>query len=151
VRRGRIVACVCLLGIFLATLITSLGYSLMDALGPGPGFFPFWLSLIGAALTVAILIETIRDRSLVGGRILPDREAAIQGGIVLLTLAAATALFEPLGYRLTMLLFIAGLLPALGARSPSAILLTALAGSFGVFHVFLYWLKVPLPVGALGL
>jgi putative tricarboxylic transport membrane protein len=151
VRRGRIVACVCLLGIFLATLMTSLGYSLMDALGPGPGFFPFWLSLIGAALTVAILIETIRDRSLIGGRILPDREAAIQGGIVLLALAAATALFEPLGYRLTMLLFIAGLLPALGARSPSAILLTALAGSFGVFHVFLYWLKVPLPVGALGL
>jgi putative tricarboxylic transport membrane protein len=26
-----------------------------------------------------------------------------------------------------------------------------LAGSFGVFHVFYYWLKVPLPIGALGL
>jgi hypothetical protein len=50
-----------------------------------------------------------------------------------------------------MLLFIAGLLFALGARSPFAILLTALAGSFGVFHVFFYWLKVPLPIGALGL
>ena len=36
-----------------------------------------------------------------------------------------------------MLLFIAGLLPALGARSPTAILVTAVAGSFGVFHVFL--------------
>ena len=150
-RRGRIIACVCLLGIFLATLVTSLGYSLMDALGPGPGFFPFWLSLIGAALTGVMLTETVRDRSLVDGQILPGRDAAIQGGIVLVALAAATALFEPLGYRLTMLLFIAGLLPALGARSPSAILLTALAGSFGVFHVFLYWLKVPLPIGALGL
>ena len=150
-RRGRIIACVCLLGIFLATLVTSLGYSLMDALGPGPGFFPFWLSLIGAALTAVMLTETVRDRSLVDGQILPGRDAAIQGGIVLVALAAATALFEPLGYRLTMLLFIAGLLPALGARSPSAILLTALAGSFGVFHVFLYWLKVPLPIGALGL
>ena len=50
-----------------------------------------------------------------------------------------------------MLLFIAGLLLALGARSPAAIVLTALAGSFGVFHVFFYWLKVPLPIGALGL
>jgi putative tricarboxylic transport membrane protein len=28
---------------------------------------------------------------------------------------------------------------------------TALALSFGVFHVFYYWLKVPLPVGAFGL
>ena len=70
---------------------------------------------------------------------------------MLIALAAAALLFEPLGFRLTMLLFIAGLLPALGARSPTAILLTAVAGSFGVFHVFLYWLKVPLPVGVLGL
>jgi hypothetical protein len=38
-----------------------------------------------------------------------------------------------------------------GARSPLAIGLTALAGSFGVFHVFFYWLKVPLPIGMLGL
>ncbi len=53
-RRGRLVACVCLLGIFAAALVTSLDYSLMDALGPGPGFFPFWLSLLGAALSVAI-------------------------------------------------------------------------------------------------
>jgi hypothetical protein len=52
VRRGRLIACVCLLGIFAAALLTSLDYSLMDALGPGPGFFPFWLSLFGAALTL---------------------------------------------------------------------------------------------------
>jgi len=49
VRRGRLVACVCMLGIFAAALVTSLDYSLGDALGPGPGFFPFWLSLLGAA------------------------------------------------------------------------------------------------------
>jgi putative tricarboxylic transport membrane protein len=50
-----------------------------------------------------------------------------------------------------MLIFIAGLLPVLGARSPVGIMLTALVGSFGVFHVFYYWLKVPLPLGTLGL
>ena len=150
-RRGRLVACVCLLGIFVAALVTSLDYSLMDALGPGPGFFPFWLSLIGAALTVAILVETARSRDIAAAGILPNRQAALQAGGVLVALAAAAALLEPLGFRLTMLLFIAGLLLALGARSPSAILLTALAGSFGVFHVFFYWLKVPLPIGALGL
>ena len=150
-RRGRIVACVCLAGVFLAALVTSLGYSLSDALGPGPGFFPFWLSLIGAALTAAILIENARSPDTDSGGILPDRQAAVRGGFVLIALAAAALLFEPLGFRLTMLLFIAGLLPALGARSPAAILLTAVAGSFGVFHVFLYWLKVPLPVGVLGL
>jgi putative tricarboxylic transport membrane protein len=149
VRRGRLVACVCLLGLFLAALVTSLDYSLTDALGPGPGFFPFWLSLIGAVLTVAMLIEDARSQDVTS--ILPNRQALLQGGGVLVALTVAAALIEPLGFRLTMLLFIAGLLLALGARSPSAILLTAAAGSFGVFHVFYYWLKVPLPIGALGL
>lgn len=150
-RHGRIVACVCLAAIFLAALITSLGYSLIDALGPGPGFFPFWLSAIGLALTIVIAIETLRNRSLPDGLFLPDRQAAGQGATVLGALVLAAALFEPLGFRLTMLLFIAGLLLALGARSVVAIVFTAAVGSFGVFHVFLYWLKVPLPVGALGI
>ena len=150
-RRGRLVACVCLLGIFVLALVTSLDYSLIDALGPGPGFFPFWLSLIGAVLTVAILVETARSQNIPTGSILPSPRAALQAGGVLIALITAAALLEPLGFRLTMLLFIAGLLLALGARSPSAIVLTALAGSFGVFHVFFYWLKVPLPIGALGL
>ena len=149
-RRGRLLAYVCLLGIFAAALGTSLSYSLADALGPGPGFFPFWLSLLGAALTVAILVETARSHDITTGSVLPSRQAAWQVGGVLMALGAA-ALFEPLGYRLTMLPFIAGLLLILGARSPIAIGLTALAGSFGVFHVFYHWLKVPLPIGEFGL
>jgi putative tricarboxylic transport membrane protein len=151
VRRGRLVACVCLLGTFVAALVTSLDYSLSDALGPGPGFFPFWLSVIGAALTVALALQTARGADAAAISILPGGQAALQAGAVLVALAVAAALLEPLGFRLTMLIFIAGLLLALGARSPVAIALTALAGSFGVFHVFFYWLKVPLPIGALGL
>jgi hypothetical protein len=76
---------------------------------------------------------------------------ALQAIGVLVALTAAAALFEPLGYRLTTLPFIAALLLILGARSPIAIALTALAGSFGVFHVFYHWLKVPLPIGEFGL
>jgi putative tricarboxylic transport membrane protein len=153
VRRGWQVACICLLGVFIPALITSLGYSLNDALGPGPGFFPFWLSLIGIVLTGAILVQLARGTLFADAaeRILPDREAALQAGTVLVALALAAALLEPLGFRLTMLPFIAGLLLALGARSLVAIGLTAIAGSFGVFHVFYYWLKVPLPIGAFGM
>ena len=152
-RRGWQVACVCLLGVFIPALITSLGYSLTDALGPGPGFFPFWLSLIGIVLTGAILVQLARGTLFADAAegILPDREAALQAAAVLVALALAAALLEPLGFRLTMLPFIAGLLLALGARSPVAVGLTAIAGSFGVFHVFYYWLKVPLPIGALGM
>jgi putative tricarboxylic transport membrane protein len=153
VRRGWLVACACLLAVFVAAVVTSLGYSLSDALGPGPGFFPFWLSAIGAALTVGMLAEIARGRMQIdaGARILPDRSAAVQAGCVLIALIVAAAAFEPLGFRLTMLAFIGGLLPALGARSWIAIASCAVVGSFGVFHVFFYWLKVPLPIGVLGI
>jgi putative tricarboxylic transport membrane protein len=153
VRRGWQVACFCLLGIFLAGLVTSLGYSLTDALGPGPGFFPFWLSLIGALLTVAIFAQASWGSlaSDAAARILPERRAALQGAAVLIALALAAAGFERLGFRLTMLPFIGVLLVLLGARSLLAIALTAIAGSFGVFHVFYHWLKVPLPVGTFGI
>ncbi len=152
-RRGWQVACICLLGIFVPALITSLGYSLTDALGPGPGFFPFWLSLIGVALTGVILVQLARGSISADAAVefLPDRQAAFQVGAVLVALIVTAALLEPLGFRLTMLPFIAGLLLVLGARSLIAITLTAVAGSFGVFHVFYYWLKVPLPIGALGI
>lgn len=152
-RRGWQVACICLLGIFIPALVISLGYSLTDALGPGPGFFPFWLSLIGIALTGAMLVQLARGNIFADAavEILPNRQAALQAGAVLVALVVAAALLEPLGFRLTMLSFIAGLLLVLGARSLIAIALTAVAGSFGVFHVFYYWLKVPLPIGALGI
>jgi putative tricarboxylic transport membrane protein len=164
---GWQVACLCLLAIFVPALLTSLGYSLTDALGPGPGFFPFWLSLIGAVLSAAILVQVTLAKPADGtaislgsislaptslGPISPasDRRMALQAIGVLIALTAAAALFEPLGYRLTMLPFIVGVLLILGARSAIAIALTALAGSFGVFHVFYHWLKVPLPIGAFG-
>jgi putative tricarboxylic transport membrane protein len=151
-RLGWQVACVCLLGIFVPALVTSLGYSLTDALGPGPGFFPFWLSLIGAILTAAILLQVTMATATEGTALslAPDRRTALQAIGVLIALTAAAALFEPLGYRLTMLPFIAGVLLILGARSMIAIALTAIVGSFGVFHVFYHWLKVPLPIGAFG-
>ena len=151
-RLGWQIACLCLLGIFLPALVTSLGYSLTDALGPGPGFFPFWLSLIGAVLSAVMLAQvTLAKTGEAVISLASDRQVALRAIGVLIALTAAAALFEPLGYRLTMLPFIVGVLVILGARSPIAIALTALAGSFGVFHVFYHWLKVPLPIGAFGM
>ena len=63
-RRGWQLACVILLGVFAAALLISLDYSLSDSLGPGAGFFPFWLSLIGGTLTIAILVQSRRNPDL---------------------------------------------------------------------------------------
>ena len=121
-------------------------------IGPGPGFFPRWLCGILALLSLGVIARVTLGRDDAATRIaLPDRQAALQIVGVVVALFAVAAATTTLGFRLTMLVFVAGLLVALGARSWIAIALCAVAGSFGVFHVFFYWLKVPLPIGALGI
>ena len=133
--------------------VTAFGYSLRDALEPGAGFFPFWLGLLGAALSLALLVQSWRGHSIGEGAqaLLPRGEGARRAAALLAGLAVAALLLQPLGFRLAMLIFIGGLLLILGVRRPIAIAIFALAGSFGLFHVFYHWLKVPLPIGALGI
>ena len=129
------------------------GYSLRDALGPGAGFFPFWLGVIGVLLSLAMFVQSWRGHTIGEGTqaLLPRGEGAWRAAAVLAGLAVAALLLQPLGFRLAMLIFTAGLLLALGVRRPVAIAIFALASSFGLFHVFYYWLQVPLPIGVLGI
>ena len=60
-RQGRLIATGAMLAFCLFALWQSLLLSLTDRLGPGPGFFPFWLALIGIVLAVALLISTARE------------------------------------------------------------------------------------------
>jgi len=55
-RQGRLVATGAMLAFCLFALWQSLLLSLTDRLGPGPGFFPFWLALIGIVLSLALLV-----------------------------------------------------------------------------------------------
>jgi putative tricarboxylic transport membrane protein len=129
----------------------SLVLSLGDPLGPGPGFFPFCLSLVGGALAAMLFLQVRRWTEVARAAVLPDRAGGVRIAEILLGLVVATAVLEPLGFRLTLLLLNAYLLVALGVRNVWVTVVFALMGSFGVFHVFYYWLKVPLPIGALGM
>ena len=149
-RRGWQLASVGFLALFIGALVHSLALSPRDALGPGPGFFPFWLSLIGAVLA-CILFFQVRRWPDAGDVVMPARAARGRIGAVFVALVVATALMDPLGFRLTFLAFNAYVLVALGVRNALVITLFAVTGSFGVFHVFDRWLKVPLPVGVLGI
>jgi putative tricarboxylic transport membrane protein len=151
-KRGWQTATVALLVTFALFAFESLQLSLRDALGPGPGFFPFWLSVVGGVLAAILLIPLNLDRASVeAGTLTFDRAGVRSVVLVLVGLVVATALLEVLGFRLAMLLLLAYLLVALGVRNWLVIAVFAVAGSFGVFHVFFDLLKVPLPVGIFGL
>ena len=151
-RRGWQVAAWTLLLICLLFSYESFQLSLSDALGPGPGFFPFWLGILGAALAVALLVRLHQNRMDLGAAALEFDRAGVRSVIqVMATLAAGSALLEIVGFRVSMLLLLGYLLFILGVRSWLAIAVFAAVGSFGVFHVFFHQLRVPLPMGILGL
>jgi len=151
VKRSWQVATVALLAVFAFFAFESLRLSLVDALGPGPGFFPFWLSMIGGVLAVILLAQLQRGTAGVdAGMLAFDRAGTRNVLLVLAGLIAATAVLELAGFRIAMLLAIAYILVVLGARNWVGITVFAVVGSFGVFHVFSSLLKVPLPVGVFG-
>ena len=150
-KRGWQVAAWTLLAICVLFSYESFQLSLSDTLGPGPGFFPFWLGVLGAVLAVALLVHLHLNRVDLGAAALEFDRAGVRRVIqVVAALAAGSALLEIAGFRVTMLLLLGYLLVILGVRSKLAIAVFAAVGSFGVFHVFFHLLRVPLPMGIMG-
>lgn len=139
-----------LLAAFVAYEALRLRY--YTPLGPGPGFFSFWLALILGALALAMFSEaTAWSAEPMPADFFADRVGYLRMGAVVLALIGTTALLNPLGFRLTMFGVNMFLLYVLGRQGLLLTILVAVAGSFGVFHLFDRWLMVPLPVGVFGL
>lgn len=166
-------ASIAMAAIFVVIIYESLSLPLLDKLGPGPGFFPLCLSILGLVLAALLFLEGSRA-GVVSSQARPGEPSADVSAVadeeggwfrplsVLFLIAAVAALLNPpfeligvdlpgLGFRPVALLFITVLLLALGIRNPVTIVLFAVLGSFGVFHVFNNLLKVILPVGAFGI
>jgi putative tricarboxylic transport membrane protein len=151
-RRGWQVAGIVFFIIFGVILKEALSLQLHDTLGPGPGFFPFWLALLGMALSAVLFVQV----SLPGQTdfseaiAVPDGAALTKMLSIVGGLGLAALMLDTLGFRIVALVFCAVLLPVCGARNPVVIAVFSLLASFGVFHVFYHWLKVPLPIGTFG-
>lgn len=140
--------------LFLAgfTATESLRLRYYTPLGPGPGFFAFWLACVLAVLAIVVIGQaTFGATEQMPSDFVPEKKGGLRVGAVVVALVATAALLNLLGFRMTMLAVNLFLLTVLGRHSLILTLLVSLAGSFGVFHVFSRWLMVPLPVGVFGL
>ena len=147
-RRGWLVATATMMAICVFAIWQSLLLSLTDRLGPGPGFFSFWLSLLGVLFAGLLILDVWRKPVTESDETLfPRGESAFRVMIIIGAVAGATLLMGWVGFELAMLVFIAVLTFALGERRWYAIGLFAIAGSFGVYYVFTRWLDVLLPPG----
>lgn len=138
-----------LLAVFIAW--ESVEMKFYTYIGPGPGFFPFFLALALGALAVLMIFQaTFRQPDPMPADFFASRAGYLRVGAIVLALAATAALINLLGFQLTMLGIIAFLLFALGRPSLIVTLLVSVAGSFGCFYLFTQLLRVPLPTGFFG-
>jgi putative tricarboxylic transport membrane protein len=121
-------------------------------LGPGPGFFPFWLALILGGLAVLLIVQaTFREAAPMPADFVPERAGVLRIAAIVVGLVATVALMPILGFRLTMLGLLPFLLVCLGRPAWPVLAAVTALGSFGAYELFVRWLGVPLPVGSLGI
>jgi putative tricarboxylic transport membrane protein len=121
-------------------------------LGPGPGFFPFWLGLVMGGLSLAWLAQVFAGKEEAqGAALLPDRAGVRRILSTLAALGGMAGLMNLLGFQLTMFLFLVFVLKVLGRQGLWITLIVALLGSAGIYRLFGAYLDVPLPGAAVKL
>jgi putative tricarboxylic transport membrane protein len=121
-------------------------------LGPGPGFFPFWLAVLTAVLSAQMFYAaTFKGREPLPEGFFPSPVGRLRIAAIVASLAAAGLAMEPLGFRLTMLAFLAFLMWVLARAGVLLTAAIALVGSFGVYELFVKGFKIVLPLGPFGL
>jgi hypothetical protein len=132
-----------------AIALDTRGLSFWDDTTPGPAFLPVWLAIAGAVLFVLRLAEARRAGA--AAVEWPGREAKVRVAIIFAGLVAVPLLAPLLGLVPALALLVAFVLLFVLRQAlwPSLVATAITAGL--IYAIFVGWLGVPLPKGALGL
>jgi putative tricarboxylic transport membrane protein len=145
--RSDRIAALALLLLAAGTAWQSLRLPLGSVAEPGAAAWPLLLSLLLGLLSVAIFAAAGQSPLLRALRWDERRHAVC----ILIAAGFAAAALETLGFRLTTFVMLLFLIGVAERRPVIPTVLVSLGLSFGTYHVFSHWLKVPLPVGLFGL
>ncbi len=133
----------------LVFMVTSLQLEyLLPGKGIGAGFLPFWMSLLMAILSSAYIIDAIKNNPLDMSEVLPDKAGLKTISLLFLYMVLFVAVVNYVGFTIatTLMLFLMyrGYLKwyvNFGVSLGIALLL---------YGIFVFWLKVALPVNDFG-
>ena len=111
---------------------------------PGPGFFPWWASVILEALALILLAQVVLRRAPEGAQ---ARGRLVKVGALLVVLGAYAFLLEPLGYPACTFLLVLFMLRVIDPHPWPLALGLAFLGAAGSYALFAVWLTIPLPAG----
>ena len=145
-------------GCILLTFFSFMAYTARTTLpywgegsfvGPGSGFFPFWVSMILVGLTLYWLIQiAIRPGEEVPEDFIPRRREGTLVLLVFIDLIVFAAILDYIGFPVAMFIFLIVMVTILGERTPRSMLYYAIfsVGVTAFFAiVFGQWLEVAFP------
>jgi putative tricarboxylic transport membrane protein len=143
--------------LFMAyTSRTTLKYWTEGAvIGPGAGFFPFWVCMILAGLTVYWLVQiTIRPGEGMGKNFIPPRHEGMLILLVLVDMVLFCAIINFTGFPIAMFIFSMVMVATLGKRTLRTMIYYVIfsVGVTAFFAiVFGQWLEVAFPRAGFGI
>ncbi len=131
------------IGITAAAIAYNLGFG--DLHHPGPGFFPFWLSVILALVSFIYFITRTGADSPGAG--LWDKRAWVRPSLAALVMLLYSLAMGWIGFfPATFLLFLAWLI-LIEKETWLTVSLVSVLGTASIYFIFNVFLKVPLPRG----
>lgn len=128
----------------------SLDLEYYTKLGPGAGFFPLWLGVAMGALSLAWLVQVSRRTgALPKAAFLPGRSGIARIMAIIVSLVTTALVMDLIGFQVAMFLLLIFLLLVMGRQPLWLTVIIALAGSVGVYRVFVSALDVQLPAASL--
>lgn len=145
---------------FAAILLVASGVLLREALrlpigwseiGPGAGFFPFWLAVGVAFQAIVVLVRSLRVPAPPPGRAAPfiQREAFRPLLIAFLPMVAVIGALNYLGLYIGGALYLAGYMIFVGRHHWSTVGLVTILLPLALFFIFERWFLLPMPKGIL--
>src|SRR5262245_28076364 len=112
---------------------------------PGPGFYPWWVSLTLCALALVLLVQSLRPRTA------PDSSEGwgqvLRVAGVLAALAVYSLVLDTVGYPLATFAVVLFMLRVTEPHPWPVALAFAVLTAGGSYLLFAVWLAVPLPAG----
>jgi len=126
-----------------------------STIGPGSGFFPFWISMILSALTLYWLIQvTIRPGEKMPKDFIPPRHEGMLLLLVFMDLVLFVAVVDYTGFPVAMFIFLLVMVATLGERTLRNIIYYVIfSGAITAFFVIVFgrWLEVAFPKTQIGI
>ncbi|HEX9685894.1 MAG TPA: tripartite tricarboxylate transporter TctB family protein [Burkholderiales bacterium] len=136
------------LGVFVAAQAWDWPYLTKD--GPGPGFFPLWIGISLAALSILLVALQMKDAA---AGMAPGKTDWQGTGRVLVgwvAVMAAAALLKPAGFVVSYVLLTVFLIVVVFRQSWAAAAAVSLGSAAAFWLLFVKLLKVRLPAGPWG-